>query len=104
MMKLEVLAPKDLEETANWSMILSGGEQQRLALARVMLRQPMCLFMDEATSAVGKDGTLELYSMLRKEGVLPKGASLVTISHKVDLLTPLHDTKYAYEEGKWVKK
>lgn len=104
MMKLEVLAQKDLNESANWSMILSGGEQQRLALARVVLRQPMCLFMDEATSAVGKDGTLELYGVLRREGVLPRGASVVTISHKVDLLTPLHDAKYAYEDGKWVKK
>lgn len=104
MVKLEGVAQKDLEETANWSMILSGGEQQRLALARVMLRQPVCLFMDEATSAVGKDGTMELYGLLRKEGTLPKGASIVTISHKVDLLTPVHDTKYAYEDGKWVKK
>eukprot|EP00746_Dinoflagellata_sp_MGD_P019322 gnl/MRDRNA2_/MRDRNA2_144898_c0_seq1.p1 gnl/MRDRNA2_/MRDRNA2_144898_c0~~gnl/MRDRNA2_/MRDRNA2_144898_c0_seq1.p1 ORF type:complete len:805 (+),score=114.53 gnl/MRDRNA2_/MRDRNA2_144898_c0_seq1:130-2544(+) len=104
MVKLDAVAEKDLAESANWSMQFSGGEQQRLALARVVLRQPMCLFMDEATSAVGKDGTLELYGMLRKEGVLPKGASLVTISHKVDLLTPLHDTKYAYKDGEWSKQ
>jgi putative ATP-binding cassette transporter len=104
MVKLHAVAEKDLDESANWSMQFSGGEQQRLALARVVLRKPMCLFMDEATSAVGKDGTLELYDMLRREGVLPKGASLVTISHKVDLLTPVHDTKYAYEDGQWIKK
>jgi putative ATP-binding cassette transporter len=104
MVKLEAVSQKDLNESANWSMVLSGGEQQRLALARVVLRKPMCLFMDEATSAVGKDGTLELYGLLRGDGVLPEGATLVTISHKVDLLTPLHDTKYAYEDGKWMKK
>ena len=45
---------------------LSGGEQQRLALARCVLRQPMILFLDEATSAIGKDGTLELFKMLRQ--------------------------------------
>jgi len=40
------------DEDVHWGQQLSGGEQQRLALARVFLRQPRWLFLDEATSAL----------------------------------------------------
>lgn len=95
----------DLSTEANWSLILSGGEQQRLAMAHAVLRRPDLLFLDEATSAVGDDGALELYALLRKPGTLPDGAAVISISHDVTLLRPVHDSCYAYdqENGAWLK-
>ena len=40
-----------LDETERWDHILSGGEQQRVAFARVLVHKPDWIFMDEATSA-----------------------------------------------------
>jgi vitamin B12/bleomycin/antimicrobial peptide transport system ATP-binding/permease protein len=46
---LEHLIPR-IDETDQWSSLLSGGEQQRLAFARVLLHPPDILIMDEPTS------------------------------------------------------
>lgn len=99
---LESLARRQLEETADWSLILSGGEQQRLAMARVLLQRPSCIFLDEATSAIGAQGALTMYKLLRSQGTLPKNACVVTISHQVELLSPLHDIHYTHRDGRWV--
>lgn len=99
----KVIGSRTLSEEANWEMVFSGGEQQRLAIAHAVLRKPKVLFLDEATSAMGEDGALELFSLLRRPGTLPDGAAVITISHDIGLLTPVHDTRYVYdqEQGQW---
>ncbi len=67
-----------LEENANWGQALSGGEQQRLALARALLAKPDWLFLDEATSALDKPLAEEIRATLRAR--LP-GTTIVAISH-----------------------
>lgn len=67
-----------LEENANWGQALSGGEQQRLALARALLAKPDWLFLDEATSAMDKPLAEEIRATLRSR--LP-GTTIVAISH-----------------------
>lgn len=103
--KLTTAVGSDLKEEGNWQMKLSGGEQQRLAIAHAVLRRPKVLFLDEATGAMGADSALEIYRLLKKPGTLPEGASIISISHDVDLMRPVHDSCYAYsvDEGVWVK-
>ena len=58
---------------------LSGGEMQRLALARAILIKPDWLFLDEATSALDKIAETELLGLLRKE--LPT-STIVILAHR----------------------
>jgi putative ATP-binding cassette transporter len=76
-----------LDQEANWSQRLSAGEQQRLCFARILLLQPEVVFLDEATSAVGKDVESALFAHLLM--ALPK-LTLVTFSHETENLAPFH--------------
>lgn len=58
---------------------LSGGEMQRLALARALLMKPDWLFLDEATSALDKPSETELLDLLRRE--LPN-STIVILAHR----------------------
>jgi vitamin B12/bleomycin/antimicrobial peptide transport system ATP-binding/permease protein len=94
---LTTVFDRALTDEAHWAMLLSGGEQQRLAIARVLLRKPPVVFLDEATSAMGAEGALGIFELLRKPGSLPEGAAVVTVSHDIDLLKPIHDKHYEYD-------
>jgi putative ATP-binding cassette transporter len=56
-----------LDEEENWSGILSGGEQQRLAFARVLLKRPDIIIMDEPTSALDELSQTRMMELLRSE-------------------------------------
>jgi len=103
--KLDAVKERELSEDTNWELSLSGGEQQRLAIARVVLNRPKVLFLDEATSALSEEGTLEVYNLLRQKGTLPEGAAVISISHDLTLLEPLHDAHYHYdvETSSWTQ-
>jgi vitamin B12/bleomycin/antimicrobial peptide transport system ATP-binding/permease protein len=60
---------------------LSGGEQQRLAIARALLKKPRWLFADEATSALDEAAEATLYERLR-ERVREQNGALVSIAHR----------------------
>jgi putative ATP-binding cassette transporter len=72
-----------LDEHGNWSMILSPGEQQRLAFARALLYRPDWLFLDEASSALDEATETYVYRLLRER--LPS-ATIVSIAHKPSVL------------------
>ncbi len=67
-----------LDETAHWSNILSGGEQQRLAIARALIFKPDWLFMDEATASLDVANEAAIYQELKAR--LPKTA-VISIGH-----------------------
>ena len=71
-----------LDEEATWAQRLSGGEQQRIAMARALLAKPDWLFLDEATSALDEDSENRLYEMLKVN--LP-GATIISIGHRSSL-------------------
>ncbi|MBV8869331.1 MAG: ABC transporter ATP-binding protein/permease, partial [Acetobacteraceae bacterium] len=55
-----------LDEDENWPQRLSGGEQQRIALARALLARPDWLFLDEATASLDPESEAELYRALKQ--------------------------------------
>jgi len=71
-----------LDEAADWTRILSPGEQQRLAFARVLLIRPRTAFLDEATSGIDKGLEYTLYDILRHE--LPDSI-IVSVGHRSTL-------------------
>jgi vitamin B12/bleomycin/antimicrobial peptide transport system ATP-binding/permease protein len=79
-----------LDLTQNWSLQMSVGEQQRLALARALLHKPAWLFLDEATSAVDSVGEQQLYQALLR--MLPH-TTIVSIAHRENL-TAFHDRHF----------
>ncbi|WP_398496746.1 ABC transporter ATP-binding protein/permease [Variovorax sp.] len=70
-----------LDDSDAWSQKLSGGEQQRLAIARVLLRKPAWLFADEITSALDAQAESTLYQRLTAM-VQAAGGSMVSIAHR----------------------
>ena len=56
-----------LDEKRDWAKVLSPGEQQRIAFARVLLARPKAVFLDEATSALDEGLEFALYQLLRTE-------------------------------------
>jgi putative ATP-binding cassette transporter len=77
---------ENLEKVDNWALRLSGGEQQRLAIARALIVSPDWLFLDEAMSAIEETAVAQLFALLRER--LPN-AQLVSITHQAGV-TKLH--------------
>jgi putative ATP-binding cassette transporter len=70
-----------LDDRDSWTQKLSGGEQQRLAIARVLLKQPAWVLADEATSALDIEAEATLYARLRQLAEQGGGA-LLSIAHR----------------------
>ena len=70
-----------LDDKEAWGQMLSGGEQQRLAIARVLLKKPQWIFADEATSALDVEAENTLYKRLLAGVLLAKGA-IISIAHR----------------------
>ncbi len=94
---LEHLTPR-LDETDQWGSILSGGEQQRLAFARVLINPPDILIMDEPTSALDELSQFRMMEYVRD--MLPK-AMVIHAAHRPGL-ERFHDREIELvrEEGR----
>lgn len=82
---------------ADWSHILSLGEQQKLAFVRVFLRKPKWIFLDEATSAMDEETEEKMYRLLT---ALP-GTTVISIGHR-STLDKWHDRVLRIENGKLI--
>jgi len=81
-----------LDDEDAWGQKLSGGEQQRLAIARVLLKQPRWLFADEATSALDESAEHTLYQRLRDQ-MRARGGVMVSIAHRPSVAA-FHDRRW----------
>ncbi len=90
---LSHLAPR-LDEEADWSHVLSLGEQQRLAFVRILLHRPKWVFLDESTSAMDEDMERKLYETLIR---LPETAVL-SVGHR-STLASWHERKMTIRDG-----
>lgn len=80
----------------DWAKVLSLGEQQRIAFARVLISQPKFVFLDEATSAVDIDTEAHLYTVLRESG-----ASYVSVGHRETILKHHEWALELFPGGTW---
>ena len=79
---------------------MSGGEKQRLCIARVFLKNPIILLLDEVTSSLDKESELEVQNSLDK---LADKRTNITISHRLNTIEKC-DQILVMENGKIVEK
>ena len=91
---LGTLVP-ELDTDQPWAQRLSGGEQQRLAVARALLLRPDWLFMDEATASLDAESERELFAILRAR--LPN-TTMISIAHHAAVAAS-HDAVLVLRDG-----
>ena len=89
---------KQLEKAQDWTRILSLGEQQRLAFARLILHKPAVAFLDEATASMDEGLEFAMYQLLKQE--LPQ-TTLISVGHR-STLKALHQQQLTLQDkGQW---
>ena len=89
---------EQLEKEQDWTRILSLGEQQRLAFARLILHKPAVAFLDEATASMDEGLEFAMYQLLKQE--LPK-TTLISVGHR-STLKALHQQQLTLQgKGQW---
>jgi len=77
---------------------LSGGEQQRIAIARALLNDPDIILADEPTGNLDPITSLEVMELLRN--INQKGTTILMATHDYNLISKYPNTTYKCEEGK----
>ncbi|WP_309742514.1 ABC transporter ATP-binding protein/permease [Chamaesiphon sp. OTE_20_metabat_361] len=70
-----------LDAQKDWAAVLSQGEQQRLAFARILLSQPKYVILDEATSALDVTNERRLYELLQSQDI-----TYISVGHRPSLI------------------
>ena len=76
---------------------LSGGEQQRIAIARSMLNDPELIIADEPTGNLDPETSMEIISLFKKLNSM--GTSMIIATHDYNLILKLDGEVYKCEDG-----
>jgi putative ATP-binding cassette transporter len=87
-----------LDEVQDWAKVLSPGEQQRIAFARILLNKPKAVFLDEATSALDEGLEMTMYKLVRE--ALPN-TIVVSVSHRSTVEQHHEHELELLGEGEW---
>lgn len=85
-----------LSAVQDWEKLLSVGEQQRMAFARILVHTPSIVILDEATSALDSGNESALYARLRESGV-----TLISIAHRPAVLKHHTHVLHLLGDGAW---
>jgi vitamin B12/bleomycin/antimicrobial peptide transport system ATP-binding/permease protein len=88
--------PTGLDRSEDWEKLLSGGEQQRLAFARLLVHAPKVAILDEATSALDDANQQRLYERLRD-----RGTTLISIAHRAAVAGFHRRVLQLLDGGRW---
>lgn len=86
------------DSVRDWFDVLSGGEKQRIAMARLFFHRPAFGILDECTSAVSSDVEAKIYETCKNLGI-----TIFTVSHRQNLIHH-HDYILKFDgkgEGGW---
>jgi branched-chain amino acid transport system ATP-binding protein len=88
------------ERLDSWGGLLSGGEQQMLAIGRALMTNPRLLILDEATEGLAPMVRREIWQVLKV--LKGRGQSILVIDKNVDILSRIADRHYILEKGRVV--
>ncbi|MGB7078865.1 MAG: ABC transporter ATP-binding protein [Xanthobacteraceae bacterium] len=94
------LFPLLRERLESWGGLLSGGEQQMLAIGRALMTNPRLLILDEATEGLAPMVRREIWQILKL--LKERGQSILVIDKNVDILSRIADRHYILEKGRVV--
>jgi ABC-type uncharacterized transport system fused permease/ATPase subunit len=75
-----ILEKEDLDSVRDWTDVLSGGEQQRIGLARLFYHRPLFAILDECTSMLSLDSEGQMY-----QHIIDLGITVLTVTHRPSL-------------------
>jgi cell division transport system ATP-binding protein len=80
---------------------LSGGEQQRIAIARAIINDPILILADEPTGNLDPDTSSEILALLKK--INKKGTAVLVVTHNYDIVKKANERVIKLEDGRALK-
>lgn len=79
---------------------ISGGEQQRVAIASILALQPEIIIFDEPTSLLDPKSAIQILNLLKKILLEKKISTIIVIEHRLDIVLPLADEIILVDKGR----
>ena len=87
---------RDKNNNTNKRILLSGGQKQKISIARTFLKNPKILLLDEPTSSLDKESEIEVQNSLEE---LSNNKTTISISHKLNTIEN-YDQIYVLDKGR----